>query len=51
MKKEQKHSPARRKAAALARELRTVKTPSLTMRERNGAIRSHVRQALRNYSK
>jgi len=36
-------SEIRKRAATLARELRTVKTPNLTMRQRNAAIRSHMR--------
>lgn len=33
----------RKELADLARELRAVRTPSLTMREKNSAIRSHMR--------
>lgn len=47
--KREKHTAARRRAAALAHELSAVKTPSLTVKERNSAIRAHVRQALKRH--
>lgn len=38
--------PKRSEAAAFARDLRTVRTPALTMKERNKVIRSYVRRYL-----
>lgn len=46
-RRNEKGSPERIRAAELGRELRSMKFEHLTIRERNRAIRSHMRHAMR----